>query len=55
MADAVERQRPAGESTPEEEVTVEPEASEPLEATAADWKAQLETVELDPDEDVVEE
>ncbi|ULE35448.1 hypothetical protein K3G64_02805 [Mycobacterium sp. IDR2000157661] len=55
VADAVEQQRPASESTPDEEVAVEPEAGPPLEATAADWQEQLETVELDPDEDPTEE
>ena len=50
VADAVEQQRTASELTPDEEVSTEPGKDRPLEASAADWQEQLETVELDPDE-----
>lgn len=55
VADAVEQQRAASEPTPDEEVSAEPRESPPLEASAADWQEQLETVDLDPDDDVVED
>ena len=55
VADAVEQQRPASEQAPDEEVSAEPGDTPPLEASAADWQEQLETVDLDPDEDAVED
>lgn len=55
VADAVEQQRAASEPTPDEEVSAEPRDNPPLEASAADWQEQLETVDLDPDDDVVED
>ena len=51
VADAVEQQRPASELTPDEEVSAEAGDTPPLEASPADWQEQLETVELDPEED----
>jgi hypothetical protein len=52
VADAVEQQRAASEPVPDEEVSAEPGVDPPLETSPADWQEQLETVELDPDEDV---
>ncbi|MBE1547509.1 hypothetical protein GGC64_001517 [Mycobacterium sp. OAS707] len=54
VADAVEQHRPASESVPDEEATVEPSQDAPLEAAGADWQEQLETVELDPEFDEVD-
>lgn len=55
VADAVEQQRAASEPKPDEEVSAEPGQNPPLEAPPADWQEQLETVELDQEDDVVEE
>jgi hypothetical protein len=52
IADAVEQQRATTEPALDEEASAEPPADVPLEAAAADWQEQLETVELDPDEDI---
>jgi hypothetical protein len=52
VADAYEQQRTPVEPAPDEEASAEPPSDVPLEATAADWQEQLETVELDPDEDM---
>ncbi len=52
VADAYEQQRTTVEPVPDEEASAAPPSDVPLEATAADWQEQLETVELDPDEDV---
>jgi hypothetical protein len=54
-ADAVEQQRDTTESVADEEASVEPPASPPLEAADADWQEQLETVDLDPDEDITDD
>lgn len=56
VADAVEQQqRAAREPAPDEEVSAEPRDNPPLEASAADWQEQLETVDLDPDEEMIED
>ena len=55
VADAVEQQRAASEQILDEEAPAEPPENAPLEAAPADWQEQLETVELDPDEDVTED
>jgi hypothetical protein len=55
VADAVEQQRTPSELVLDEEAPAEPPDDLPLEAAAADWQEQLETVELDPDEDVTED
>jgi hypothetical protein len=55
VADAVEQQRTPVEPTADEEASAEPPEDVPLEASAADWQEQLETVELDPDEGRVDE
>jgi hypothetical protein len=55
VADAVEQLRRPVEPVPDEESTAEPEPEVPLEAAPQDWQEQLETVELDPDEDRVED
>ena len=55
VPDAVEQQRAASEPIPDEEVSAEPRENPPLEAPAADWQEQLETVDLDPDENVADE
>jgi hypothetical protein len=52
VADAYEQQRTPVEPVLDEEASAEPPRDVPLEAPAADWQEQLETVELDPDEDV---
>jgi hypothetical protein len=54
VADAVEQQRSPSEPVPDEEATAEPPEELPLEAAPPDWQEQLETVELDPDEDRAE-
>jgi hypothetical protein len=54
LADAVEQQRSPSEPVPDEEATAEPADEVPLEAAPQDWQEQLETVELDPDEDRAE-
>ena len=55
LVDAVEQQRTPSEPVLDEEAPAEPPDSVPLEAAAADWQEQLETVELDPDEDITNE
>lgn len=55
IADAVEQQRTASEPVLDEEASAEPPDSPPLEAAPADWQEQLETVELDPDEDMTDD
>jgi hypothetical protein len=51
VADAVEQQRSPNEPVSDEEASVEPPDNVPLEAAAADWQDQRETVELDPERD----
>lgn len=51
VADAVEQQRAPSEPALDEEATAEPEQAPPLEASPADWQEQLETVDIDPEED----
>lgn len=55
VADAVDQQRAAREPAPDEEVSAEVDGDPPLEATPADWQEQLQTVDLDPDGDGVEQ
>jgi hypothetical protein len=50
IADAADQQRPVSESDVDEEDSAEPPSELPLEAAAADWQEQLESVEVDPDE-----
>jgi hypothetical protein len=52
-ADAAEQLRPVSEPGLDEEASAEPPTELPLEAAAADWQEQLETVDIDPDEDRV--
>jgi hypothetical protein len=52
-ADAADQQRPVSDPGTDEEAVAEPPAEMPLEAAAADWQEQLETVEIDPDDDRV--
>jgi hypothetical protein len=54
VADAVEQTRTASEPAVDDEAPGEPPDTPPLEATAADWQEQLETVELDPEDDEVD-
>jgi hypothetical protein len=54
VADAVEQQRTASETVPDEEASAEPPSDAPLEAPDADWQEQLEAVELDTDFDEVD-
>jgi hypothetical protein len=51
VADAVEQQRAPVEPALDEEASAEPPGDTPLEAPAADWQEQRETVELDPEFD----
>jgi hypothetical protein len=51
VADAVEQQRPPVEPAVDEEASATPPDDVPLEAPSADWREQLETVELDPDDE----
>lgn len=53
VADAVEQQRSASEPVPDEEAAAEPGQNPPLEAPPADWQEQLETVDIDPEDDVI--
>lgn len=55
VADAVEQQRATTEPAFDEEASAEPPENVPLEATPADWQEQLETVELDPDEEMTDD
>jgi hypothetical protein len=52
VADAVEQHRTAVESALDDEASAAPPDDVPLEAAPADWQEQLETVELDPDEEM---
>jgi hypothetical protein len=49
-ADAADQQRPVSDPGLDEEASAEPPTEPPLEAPAADWQEQLETVDVDPDE-----
>ncbi|WP_099038841.1 hypothetical protein [Mycobacterium neglectum] len=51
--DAADQRRAVIEQDLDEESSTEPSTEPPLEAPAADWQEQLETVEIDPDEDRV--
>jgi hypothetical protein len=51
VADAAEQRRTAREPAFDEEESAEAPDDAPLEATAADWQEQRETVDLDPDFD----
>jgi hypothetical protein len=53
IADAVEQRRAASEPILDEEAVAEPEQRPPLEASPADWQEQLETVDIDPEDDAV--
>jgi hypothetical protein len=50
VADAAEQHRPVSEPEPDEEISATPSIQPPLEAAAADWQEQRETVEVDADE-----
>jgi hypothetical protein len=52
VADAVEQHRTAVEPALDEEASAAPPDDAPLEAAPADWQEQLETVELDPDDEM---
>ncbi len=52
-ADAVEQRRPISDSGLDEEESAEWPTSLPMEAAEADWQEQLETVEIDADDDRV--
>jgi len=52
-ADAAEQHRPVSDAGLDEEASAQPPTEPPLEVAAADWQEQLETVEIDPDEDRV--
>jgi hypothetical protein len=51
LADAVEQRRDASEPVLDEESSADSPGDRPLEATDADWQEQLETVDLDVEED----
>lgn len=55
IPDAVEQRRDAREQVLDEEASVEPEPDPPLEASPADWQEQLETVDIDPEDDAAPE
>jgi hypothetical protein len=55
VADAVEQHRTPVEPALDEEVSTSPPDDVPLEAAPADWQEQLETVELDPDEEMTDD
>lgn len=55
VADAVEQRREAVEPAQDEEASAEPGDNPALETPAPDWQEQLQTVDLDPDEDAVED
>lgn len=48
--DAAEQLRPVREANLDDEDSAETPTELPLEAAAADWQEQHETVEVDPDE-----
>jgi hypothetical protein len=52
VADAVEQHRAAREPAIDEEASAQPPQDPPLEVAASDWQEQLETVEVDPEEEV---
>jgi hypothetical protein len=52
-ADAADQLRPVSDAGPDEESSTELPAELPLEAAEADWQEQLETVEIDADDDRV--
>ncbi|MCV7283112.1 hypothetical protein H7J88_26105 [Mycolicibacterium flavescens] len=52
VADAVEQLRERSEAPIDEEAAAGPSDNPPLEVSPADWQEQLETVELDPDDDL---
>jgi hypothetical protein len=55
VADAAEQQRPVSEpAVDEEEAAAGSSAEWPLEAAGPDWQEQLETVDLDPEEDTTD-
>jgi hypothetical protein len=54
VADAVEQQRTPVDSALDEEATAQPGDDVPLEVPSPDWQDQLETVDLDPEEDRTE-
>ncbi|RAV07706.1 hypothetical protein DQP55_21045 [Mycolicibacterium sp. GF69] len=51
VADAMEQRRVASEPVPDEEAAAAPRLTPPLEAPPADWQEQLETVEIDPEDE----
>lgn len=53
VADAVEQLRDPSEPPVDEEAAAGAGDNPPLEVSEADWQEQLETVELDPDDDPV--
>ncbi|KUI15801.1 hypothetical protein AU193_12710 [Mycobacterium sp. GA-1285] len=55
LADAMEQQRDPSEPPLDEEAAAQPEPNPPLEASPADWQEQLETVEIDPEDDAAAE
>lgn len=52
-ADAAEQHRPVSDVGLDEEAFAQPPTELPLETSAADWQEQLETVEIDPEDDRV--
>ena len=52
-ADAAEQLRPVSDPGLDEEATAVPPTEVPLEVEAADWQEQLETVDIDPEDDRV--
>lgn len=52
-ADAAEQHRPVSDAGLDEEASAQAPAELPLETSAADWQEQLETVEIDPEDDRV--
>jgi hypothetical protein len=53
VADAADQLRPVSDAGQDEEASADSPTELPLEAAAADWQEQLETVEFDQDEDRV--
>lgn len=52
-ADAADQLRPVSDEGVDEETSAQPSTEVPLEAAEADWQEQLETVEIDADDDRV--
>ncbi len=50
-ADAAEQSRDIQEPPLDDEAAVSGPAGPPMDATAHDWQEQIETVDIDPDED----